>query len=119
MTSKKPTPVDRYLEKVTDEHRQLLEQVRKTVLAVAPDAEECISYGLAAFRLNKRPLVAFGGWASHCAFYPMNASLVKTFKAELKDFKTSKGTIRFSKEQPIPAALLKKMVKLRVRENRA
>src|SRR3569832_1390679 len=101
MASKKSTPVDRYLENVSDDHRKLLERVRKTVLAVAPDAEECISYGLAAFRLNRRPLVAFGGWANHCAFYPMSASLVKAFEKQLKDFETSKGTIRCSKEQPI------------------
>ncbi len=69
-TKPKPRTIDDYLAGVNADHRALLEKLRKTIRAVAPKAEECISYGLAAFRLNGRPLVAFGAWANHCALYP-------------------------------------------------
>lgn len=88
----KPKTIDEYLATASAEQRALLNKLRETIRAAAPGAEECISYGLAAFRLNGRALVAFGAWANHCAFYPMSARTLKRFQAELKDFETSKGT---------------------------
>jgi uncharacterized protein YdhG (YjbR/CyaY superfamily) len=111
--------MDEYLAGVTAEQRAALEKLRKTIRAVAPKAEERISYGLAAFRLNGRPLVAFGAWANHCAFYPMSSTMVEAFQDQLKSFETSKGTIRFSTDKPLPAALVRKLVKHRIAENRA
>ena len=99
-TKTKPRTIDEYLAGVNADQRTALEKLRKTIGTVAPKAEECISYGLAAFRLNGRPLVAFGAWASHCAFYPMSSATVKAFQDQLKGFKTSKGTIRFSTDKP-------------------
>lgn len=114
----KPTKtIDDYLSGLNVSQRSALEKLRKTILAAAPKAEECISYGLAAFRLNGRALVAFGGWADHCAFYPMSSGTVQSFQDQLKDFETAKGTIRFSPENPLPAALVKKIVKARIAEN--
>ena len=72
-----------------------------------------ISYGLPAFRMNGRPLVAFGAWANHCAFYPMRSAIVKAFEDQLTDFEKSKGTIRFSTDKPLPTAMVKKLVKAR------
>jgi uncharacterized protein YdhG (YjbR/CyaY superfamily) len=69
-----------------------------------------------AFRLNGM-LVGFGATASHCAFYPMSASTVAAHKAELKNYDTSKGTIRFQPDKPLPAALVRKLVKARIAEN--
>ena len=97
--------------------RAVLEKLRQTIRAAAPEAEECISYGLAAFRLNGHPLVAFGAWANHCAFYPMSATTVDAFRDQLKSFQTSKGTIRFSTDKPLPTALIKKLVKARMAQN--
>ena len=76
----KPKTIDEYLAGVSADQRAALEKLRQTVRAVAPKAEECISYGLAAFRLNGRPLVAFGATANHCAFYPMNSTTVEAFR---------------------------------------
>jgi uncharacterized protein YdhG (YjbR/CyaY superfamily) len=116
MARKKPTTIDEYLDTLSDDQREALEKLRKTIKSAAPKAEECISYGLAAFRLNGM-LVGFGATKNHCAFYPMNASTVENFKEELKGYSTSKGTIRFQPDKPLPAALVKKIVKARVAEN--
>jgi uncharacterized protein YdhG (YjbR/CyaY superfamily) len=113
----KPATIDEYLAAVSDDKRAALEKLRKTIKAAAPKAEEGISYGLAAFRLNGKPLVAFGASANHCAFYPMSSTTVRVYQDELKDYDTSKGTIRFQPDKPLPAALVRKLVKARIAEN--
>ena len=115
----KPKTIDEYLAGVHADQRAALQTLRRTIRAVAPTAEECISYGLAAFRLNGRPLVAFGASANHCAFYPMNSTSVEAFQKQLKGFETSKGTIRFQADNPLPATLVRKLVKARIAENAA
>lgn len=118
MASRKsrPSTIDEYLAGVSADQRTTLEKLRKTIHAAAPGAEEYIGYGLAAFRLNGRPLVAFGAAANHCAFYPMNGTTVAAFRDQLKDFETSKGTVRFSTGKPLSAALVRKIVKARIAE---
>src|SRR6266568_8715963 len=113
----KPTTIDEYLAGVNADQRAALEKLRRTIRAVAPKAEECISYGLAAFRLKGRPLVAFGASANHCAFYPMNSTTVEAFQDQLKNFETRKGTIRFAVDKPLPTSLVKKLVKARIAEH--
>jgi uncharacterized protein YdhG (YjbR/CyaY superfamily) len=113
----KPKNIDEYLVAIEADKRAALERLRKTIRATAPKAEECISYRLPAFRLNGKRLVAFGAAANHCAFYPMSSSTVEAHKDELKDFDTSKGTIRFQPDNPLPAALVRKLVKARIAEN--
>lgn len=109
---------DDFLARLPDAHRVLLEQVRRTIRSAAPKAEECFSYGLPAFRLEGRPLVAYGAAREHCSFYPMSATTVEAHAAELADFETSKGTIRFTVGHPLPATLVRKLVKARIAENR-
>jgi uncharacterized protein YdhG (YjbR/CyaY superfamily) len=116
-TKSRPTSIDEYLAPLSADKRAALEKLRKTIKAVAPAAEECISYGLAAFRLNGKPLVAFGASANHCAFYPMNGSTVEAFKDELESYETSKGTIRFQANKTLPATLVRKLVKARIAES--
>jgi uncharacterized protein YdhG (YjbR/CyaY superfamily) len=113
----KPKTIDEYLAALSDDKRAALEKLRKAIRAAAPKAEECISYQLPAFRLNGRPLVAFGATANHCAFYPMGSSTVEAHEDELKDYDTSKGTIRFQADKPLPVALVRKLVKARIAEN--
>jgi uncharacterized protein YdhG (YjbR/CyaY superfamily) len=108
--------VDEYLAALSDDKRAALEKLRKTIRAAAPKAEECISYQLPAFRQNGM-LVAFGATANHCAFYLMSSSTVEAHKDELKDYDTSKGTIRFQADKPLPVALVRKLVKARIAEN--
>lgn len=113
----KPTTIDEYLATVTPDQRLVLEKLRQTIRVAAPDAEECISYGLAAFKLDGRPLVAFGASTNHCAFYPMSSTTVAAFQKELAKYDTSKGTIRFPADKPLPAVLVRKLVKARIAEN--
>ena len=114
----KPTSIDEYLASVKDpDQRAALEKLRATIRAAVPRAEEAISYGLAAFRLDGKLLVAFGAAARHCAFYPGSGSIVEAFRDQLVDFETSKGTIRFQPGHPLPAALIRKIVKARIAEN--
>jgi uncharacterized protein YdhG (YjbR/CyaY superfamily) len=112
----KAKTIDEYLAGVSDDKRAALERLRRIIRAAAPNAEECISYQLPAFRL-KGMLVAFGATGNHCAFYPLSSSTVAAHKNELKDFVTSKGTIRFQPDHPLPAALVRKLVKARIAEN--
>jgi len=112
----KPKTIDEYLAALSEDKRAALEKLRKTIRAAAPKAEECISYQLAAFRQNGM-LVAFGATANHCAFYLMSSSTVEAHKDELKDYDTSKGTIRFQADKPLPVALVRKLVKARIAEN--
>ena len=114
---KKPKTIDDYLTNVKPDHRETLQKLRQTIQTTVPTAEECISYGIPAFRVNRRLLVFFGAWANHCAFYPGSAATLKNFRNELRNFQTSKGTIRFSPDKPLPAALVKKLVKTRIAEN--
>lgn len=113
----KPKTIDDYLAALTDDKRAALERVRKIVRTAAPKAEECISYQVPAFRLNGKVLVAFGASADHCSFYPMSSSTVEAHRKELSQFDTSKGTIRFHTDKPLPSALVRKLVKHRIAEN--
>src|SRR5438309_1239290 len=108
---KSKTP-DGYLAALSAEKRAALETLRKAIKAAAPEAEECISYQLPAFRLKGKLLVAYGAAANHCAFYP--GSVVAALKDELEGYDMSKGTIRFPAERPLPPALVRKLVKLRI-----
>ena len=116
-TKTQANTIDEYLAALSDEQRAALERLRKTIRTVAPRAEERISYQLAAFRLDGKMLVAFGATANHCAFYLMSSSTLEAFKDELKGYDTSKGTIRFQPDKPLPAALVQKLVKARIAEN--
>ncbi|HUI31964.1 MAG TPA: DUF1801 domain-containing protein [Candidatus Acidoferrales bacterium] len=108
--------VDGYLGALDEDKRIALEKLRKIIKGVAPGAEECISYQMPAFRMEGRVLLWFGAGANHCAFYP--GGIVEQYKSELKDYKTSKGTIQFQPDKPIPTLLVKKIVKARIAENK-
>ena len=110
MPSKPKTP-DQYLKALSADKRAALERLRKNIRAAAPKAEECISYGVPAFRLNGKFMVAYAASKNHCAFYP--GSVIAGLK-ELKNYDTSKGTIRFPPDETLPSALVRKLVKLRI-----
>jgi uncharacterized protein YdhG (YjbR/CyaY superfamily) len=111
----KARTVDEYLARLSRKKRAALEKVRKAIHAAAPGAEECISYQLPAFRLRGRIFMWYGAATNHCALYP-GAHPVKALKDELKAYDTSKGTIRFPVDKPLPAALVRKLVKARIAE---
>jgi len=114
MAAKPKTPGD-YLASLSADKRAALQTLLKNIKAAAPEAEECISYGVPAFRLHGKFLVAYAAAKNHCAFYP--GSVIKELK-ELKDYETSKGTVRFPPGKPLPAALVRKLVKLRIAKMR-
>lgn len=109
--------IDEYLAALSTDKRTALEKLRKTISTTAPEAEEGINYGLAAFRLNGKPLVALGATGNHCAFYLMSGTTLPAHQDELKNYDTSKGTIRFQPDNPLPTALVRKLVKARIAEN--
>lgn len=110
--------IDEFLKVVSSEKRLALEKLRRTVRAAVPRAEECINYGVPAFRLDGKLLVAFGAGANHCAFYP-GAYPLEIHKDELKAYSTSKGTVRFPAVRPLPVALVRRMLKTRLAEHSA
>ena len=110
--------IDEYLAGVSADKRAALQKLRRAIKSAVPEAEECISYQVPAFRLRGRMLVAFGAAANHCAFYP-GSYPVGTHKAELKGYDTSKGTIRFQADRPLPATLVRKLVKARIAQHAA
>ena len=110
--------IDDYLGLQSLESRKALEKLRQIILSVAPDAEEVISYAMPAFNYHGM-LVGFAGWKNHSGFYPWNSRTIAEFKDELKGYKTSKGAIQFPLEKPIPVALVKKIVKARMKDNLA
>jgi uncharacterized protein YdhG (YjbR/CyaY superfamily) len=112
-----PKTVDEYLARIDEPARATLEKVRAVIRSAAPkETTEAISYGIPVFRY-KGALVGFGVFAKHCSFFPMSPPVVKAFEAELAGYDTSKGTIRFPKDRPLPATLIKKIVKAKVAEN--
>jgi uncharacterized protein YdhG (YjbR/CyaY superfamily) len=113
--SRKPRTIDEYLAPLDAEKRASLQKLRKSVRSAAPRAEECISYGIPAFRLDGRLLVAFGAGAKHCAFYP-GARPIEAHREALRSYSTSKGTVRFPPANPLPGPLVRKLVKTRIAE---
>jgi uncharacterized protein YdhG (YjbR/CyaY superfamily) len=110
---KKPTNTDEYLEQIPAAQRKALQALRKLILAAAPGAEEHFGYGLPGFKLNGHPMLYFGAAKNHVALY---GSVPAGFKERLKDFTVSKGAIQFTPEKPLPAALVKEIVKAKVTE---
>ena len=108
----RPKTFDGYLAALSAPQRAALEKLRKTIRSAAPKAEECISYGVPAFRLNGKFLVALAAAANHCSFFP--GSALRALKVDLKGYDTGKGTIRFQPDRPLPAALVRKLVKARI-----
>jgi uncharacterized protein YdhG (YjbR/CyaY superfamily) len=109
----KPKTVDEYLARVPEPARGTLNKIRAAIKAAAPkDATETISYGIPAFR-HKEVLIWFAAFADHCSLFPTGA-MIEKFKDELKGYTISKGTIQFPLNKPLPASLVKRMVKARV-----
>ena len=107
--------VEQWLARLEPVRRAALEKLRAQILAAAPGAEEVISYGQPTFKLHGH-LVAYGAFKKHLSFFPMSSTLIQTFP-EAVEFTTSSGTMQFQPEKPIPAALVKKLVKARIVEN--
>jgi len=110
----KAPDVESYLAACPEPHRTTLEKLRATIRSVVPkEATEAISYGMPSFHY-KGGLVAYAAFKAHCSFFPMSGRIVEDFAEELRGFKTSKGTIQFPPDKPLPAPLVKKLVKAKL-----
>jgi uncharacterized protein YdhG (YjbR/CyaY superfamily) len=111
-----PKNIDEYLAAIPEPARSMLKKMRAAIRSAVPlEATEIISYRIPAFK-HKGVLVWFAGFSDHCSLFP-TASVIEAFKKELKGFSTSKGTIQFPTDKPLPTALVKKLVKARVAQN--
>lgn len=117
MTANKKSPknIDVYIAGFPSDVQKILQKIRATIKAAAPNAEEIINYGIPTFTL-KGNLVHFAGFKTHIGFYPTPSGIVK-FKKELSAYKGAKGSVQFPLDEPIPYGLITKIVKFRVKEN--
>ncbi|HUD72621.1 MAG TPA: DUF1801 domain-containing protein [Dongiaceae bacterium] len=112
---KKARSIDAYLATLDDVKRAALEKLRRDIRAAARGAEECIAYGVPTFKLGGRMLVSFGAAAKHCSFYPGAAPIARC-KSALKAYSLSKGTVRVPADKPLPTALVRRLVRVRMAE---
>lgn len=108
--------VDAHLAATPEPQRSTLMKMRAAIRAALPDAEEGIAWRMPTFRYKGIGLVCYEGFKKHCSFFPMSNAVMKDFAAELAKYETDKGTIRFPVDKPLPATLVKKMVRARAAE---
>jgi uncharacterized protein YdhG (YjbR/CyaY superfamily) len=113
---KKATTVSEYIKSFPKSTQVILNQLRTVIKETAPQAEELIGYGMPAYKLNKKPLVYFAGYANHIGFYATPNGHAK-FAKELSIYKQGKGSVQFPIDEPMPLGLIKKIVAFRVKEN--
>jgi len=116
-----PTPAstDAYMATLSDRHRAVLEEVRAVIRSAAPDATETISYQMPAFKAHGRALVSYAAFADHWSLFPMGGAAGLMATAELAPYWNGKGTLRFSYDDPVPAAIVARIVQARLAENAA
>jgi uncharacterized protein YdhG (YjbR/CyaY superfamily) len=114
-----PTSVEDYLAALPEEQRAALEELRKTIRAAAPQATERISYAMPAFEQDGRFLVSYAAFKDHCSLYPASSPVREALGDELEPYFSGKGTLRFRADAPIPATLVRKIVRVRLEENAA
>ncbi len=111
----KPKSVNKYIANFPEEIQKILEEIRTTIKKAAPDAEECISYGMPSYKLHG-VLVYFASHKNHIGFYSLPSGN-EAFQKELSNYKTGKGSIQFPIDKPMPLDLISQMVKYRIAEN--
>jgi uncharacterized protein YdhG (YjbR/CyaY superfamily) len=108
--------IDAYLAKVDEPKRSTLQRLRRTILEVIPDAEEGISYGLPAFRVQGKVVAGFAAFKNHLSYLPHSGSVFPELEADLADYKTTKGALQFPVDRSLPKALVKKLIAVRSKE---
>ena len=108
--------VDRYLAGLDEPERGTLEAVRRSILDVVPDAEQCISYGMPAFKVEGKTVAGFAAFRNHLSYLPHSGSVLATLADDVARYETSKGALQFAIDKPLPKQLVRKLVKTRMRE---
>jgi uncharacterized protein YdhG (YjbR/CyaY superfamily) len=109
--------VDDYLASLEEPKRSTLEALRQTILEVVPDAEQCISYGVPAFRLQGKVIAGFAAFKNHLSYLPHSGSVFPELGHEVSKYQTSSGALRFPVDEVLPIALVKKLVTIRKRQS--
>lgn len=112
-----PKTIDEYIKSFPNEVQDMMQELRKTIKKVVPEAQETIAYGIPTFKLHGN-LVHFGGYKSHVGFYPAPSG-IEAFSKELVQYKTGKGTLQFPLDKPLPLELIRKVVEFRKEQNLA
>jgi uncharacterized protein YdhG (YjbR/CyaY superfamily) len=112
----KPTTIDEYLATVKGERRAALDKLRKTIRAIIPKAEECISYRMPAFRLDGRIVAGFAATTKGCSYFPFSGTTLRTLARDLEGYSGTKSSLHFDPSKPLPATLVRKLVKARIAE---
>lgn len=108
--------IDDYLATLNPAQRATLGDLRQTIMAIVPDAEECISYGIPAFRLGGKVIAGFGAYKQHLSYFPHSGSVLEGLRDELTEYSQSRGTLRFLVGEPLPKALVMKLIAARLDE---
>jgi uncharacterized protein YdhG (YjbR/CyaY superfamily) len=108
--------IDDYLSRLRGDRRTALVRLRKTIRSIVPRAEECFSYGMPAFRLDGAVVAGFQATSKGCSYYPFSGTTLQTLAHELRDYSKTKSALHFTPEQPLPATLVRKLLKARIAE---
>jgi uncharacterized protein YdhG (YjbR/CyaY superfamily) len=113
-----PGTIDEYLLTLDDRKRTALQELRQTILGIIPNAEECISYGMPAFRLEGKVIAGFAAFTNHLSYLPHSGSVFSELSEELAGYKSTPGSLHFPIDRPLPKALVKKLIATRLKEVR-
>lgn len=108
--------IDTYLAALDEPKQSTLRELRTTILAIVPDAEQCISYGMPAFRLRGKVIAGFAAFKNHLSFFPHSGSVLPELRDDIDKYTTSKGTLQFAIDTPLPEALVQKLIAVRIRQ---
>ncbi len=114
---RKPATIDEYLAHVSGDKRAVLENLRQTIRKIVPNAEECISYAMPAFRLRGTVIGGFAVTAKGCSYYPFSGSTLGALADDLRGYEGTKGALHFTSEMPLPTGLVRKLIKVRIAES--
>jgi uncharacterized protein YdhG (YjbR/CyaY superfamily) len=108
--------IDSYLATFDEPKRTTLEELRRSILAVIPDAEQCISYGMPAFKVRGKTVAGFAAFKNHLSYLPHSGSVLEKLAEDLASYQATKGSLHFAIDEPLPRALVNKLVNTRLRE---
>ena len=108
--------IDNYLATITGDKRAALDELRKTIRAIVPRAEECISYGMPAFRLDGRVIAGFQATAKGCSYYPFSGTTLQTLAGDIQSYGKTKSALHFRPDEPLPMTLVRKLIQARIAE---
>jgi uncharacterized protein YdhG (YjbR/CyaY superfamily) len=108
--------IDDYLSRIEEPKKSTLESIRKIILEIFPEAEQCITYGVPTFKVGGKAVAGFAAYKNHCSYFPMSGSVLKQLADELAGYKTSRGALQFPVDKPLAKALVRKLIKSRIAE---